>query len=340
MIKLISPENGAVLSLETEKQKEFVLFRETPAEREKNEPIRWDALERSGKDETVPAPVAFEFLDDRGICGCYFLAISEYEDMSCPMTYPLTESKAKIYNLKVDTRYFWQVFKDGRSSEIFWFRTAPTLPRNIRLEGIVNIRDIGGYTVSGGRIRQGMVYRGGELDRHMHLTALGVEELRVLGIKTEIDMRAEAIGEVDRTAAELLGARRVLTPLRPYVEIFDDCHRKEIRRFFKVFLSRKNYPIYFHCWGGADRTGSFAFILGAFLGMSYDDLLLDYEYTTLAIWSPRTRLTPNFVDMLDRFDRLEGERLCDKARSYLKDYAALSDDDLDKIYSILVEKDR
>ena len=48
---------------------------------------------------------------------------------------------------------------------------------------------------------------------------------------------------------------------------------------FRVFCDEKNYPIYFHCIGGADRTGSLAYVLNGILGVDRHDLETDWEST-------------------------------------------------------------
>jgi protein-tyrosine phosphatase len=48
---------------------------------------------------------------------------------------------------------------------------------------------------------------------------------------------------------------------------------------FRLFCDRANYPIYFHCSGGADRTGSLAWVLNAVLGVSRHETETDWEVT-------------------------------------------------------------
>ena len=55
--------------------------------------------------------------------------------------------------------------------------------------------------------------------------------------------------------------------------------KKVMAKNFRVFCDPANYPIYFHCIGGADRTGSLAFILNGVLGVSRHDLEVDWEST-------------------------------------------------------------
>jgi protein-tyrosine phosphatase len=55
--------------------------------------------------------------------------------------------------------------------------------------------------------------------------------------------------------------------------------KKTIAELFRCFCDRRNYPIYFHCQGGADRTGALAYILCGVLGVSKHDLDVDWEQT-------------------------------------------------------------
>ena len=48
---------------------------------------------------------------------------------------------------------------------------------------------------------------------------------------------------------------------------------------FRVFCRRENYPIYFHCIGGADRTGALAYVLNGVLGVDRHEMETDWEST-------------------------------------------------------------
>ena len=56
---------------------------------------------------------------------------------------------------------------------------------------------------------------------------------------------------------------------------------------FRTVLSKltDNKIVLFHCNEGCDRTGSFAFVLGAILGMSESDLAKDYELSSLYFYA-------------------------------------------------------
>lgn len=341
-MRLEKPLKNECISLQTAEQKAFVENEKYRAEGNDTPSFEWNNLKRKEDEWSYPLPISFEWSDsseEENNDAYYYLLISETEDIQNPLVYITPKCSYDVFNLKVGTEYFWCVQKNGKRSDVSSFKTLLTLPRFLYIEGISNVRDMGGYEVTEGRIRQGLIYRGGEFESHMHLGPLGAHELNRLAIRTEVDIRGEAIGKIDFTTAECFGIKRVFVPNLPYGKIFDSSQRSALKKFFKTFANNKNYPIYFHCWGGADRTGCLAFILGAFLGMKMKDLIYEYEVTSLAIWGLRSRNHPDFREFLNMFLALNGNTLHDKATVFLKDYAGLNDTQLDKIYNILVENE-
>ncbi|NIY15094.1 MAG: hypothetical protein GWM98_09410, partial [Nitrospinaceae bacterium] len=73
-------------------------------------------------------------------------------------------------------------------SAVASFKTDPSPPRWIRVPGITNVRDLGGWPLPGGRrIRQGMVFRSSEMNGHLNLTSRGKHILEEeLGIRTDL----------------------------------------------------------------------------------------------------------------------------------------------------------
>ena len=341
MLQLRSPEHNATVCLQTEEQKTFLAEEERRAALDGALTFRWYDLEKQGVDRTLPASVSFvwEETDEEksGEEGASCLLISEYEDMREAWVYMIEGFCCEVYNLKVGTRYFWCVQKNGRRSEVSAFFTLPTLPRCMKIDHISNVRDIGGYRVEGGVIRQGLVYRGGELELHMQLSESGMREMHRLGIRTELDMRGEAKDKIDRTTGEAIGLRRVYVPSVPYTKVFDAEQGPAIKAFFETFTDPQSYPIYFHCWGGADRVGTFAFLLGALLDMRYEDLINEYEFTSLSIWKTRSRNYGEFHQFTELFLALPGGTMHQKAVAFFKERAGLTDGQIAAIYDILVE---
>ena len=343
MIELISPIQDAVVCLQTEEQKGFFADEPKRAEMDGSFTFAWYDLQRGGTDRSIPLPVSFRWQDSEGKepqgDERYWLLVSENADLSDALIYAAAVPACEVYNLKVGTKYFWCVQRNGKRSETASFRTEMTLPRCIRLVGNSNVRDMGGWKVDGGRIRQGLVYRGGEFELHMHMTEESMIELVRLGLRTEIDMRGEAKHNVDFTTPQLIGVKRAYIPGIPYTEVFLPEEKPAIENSFRVLADPTNYPVYFHCWGGADRAGTFAFLIGALLGMRLEDLIDDYEFTSLSIWGIRSRNYTEFRKFLDMFLALPGDSMHEKCVSFLKTHTDLTDRQIQAIYDNLVEKD-
>ena len=110
------------------------------------------------------------------------------------------------------------------------------------------------------------VYRGGQP------TAKGFQFLAQNGIKTVINLRAEDNSE--SSIVPQLGMQYVQIPVdevRPWSVI----PPAAVAKFFDVVNNRENYPIFFHCHRGADRTGT----LAALYRMAIDHWDAAHAYT-------------------------------------------------------------
>ncbi len=124
----------------------------------------------------------------------YTVSISKSEDMRKAQTYSTTENSLSVYNLEIATDYYWTVSYDGETSDVMYFTTSSAAPRNIYVDGITNVRDIGGWvTEDGTRTNQGLIYRCGRLNESKDngcaviITEDGkIEMLEGLGIKPKL----------------------------------------------------------------------------------------------------------------------------------------------------------
>ena len=287
MTKCIMPARGERIILQTERQR---YFREHHREMAVQGKIDWLHLENTGeRDNTFPAPVVFQWEGDAD-----GIELADNPAMTGTVRIPGENGCCAVQNLRIGQTYWWR----AGDSEVCTFTTDDTAPRWIFAEGTTNIRDAGGWkTLDGRRIRQGLLYRGSEFSPHVALTEKGKKTLREeLGIRTDLDFRGEAVGVVDESP---LGPdiRFCLLPANAYESfIKDPIHLQEI---FALLADKDSYPVYYHCWGGADRTGTYAFFLGSILGMAEEDLLLDYELTSLSIWGCRSQDSEDFRAVLD-----------------------------------------
>jgi len=164
--------------------------------------------------------------------------------------------------------------------------------------GITNVRDIGGWPLpSGNVVSQGHIYRGSEMHPRLTITEAGrcilEDDLR---INTDLDLRA-----AEETTGPVLDpdkVRWVIVPVLPYTHIAEAGQPEQYRQVFVVLADPANHPVLFHCFGGADRAGTVAFMLGALLGMDVEHLVRDYELTSLSIWGIRSRYSDEFQSLL------------------------------------------
>ena len=70
----------------------------------------------------------------------------------------------------------------------------------------------------------------------------------------------------------------------------------QIKQVFEAFAQADQHPVYYHCYGGADRTGVVGFMLGALLGMSYTDLVIDLIEGRVTLRLDEMRMASGFAE--------------------------------------------
>jgi len=177
------------------------------------------------------------------------------------------------------------------------------------MESINNFRDFGGYeTQNGTRLKNGLLYRSGDLSK---ATDADLERIYSLGIKTICDLRSE--GERRREPDRVPAARPFTffnIPMRPIVEY----HGRSLRRLFSLMFGSErrtdyvavshqayrdyatrylpqlkalferisnpeNLPVLIHCSAGKDRTGVVSSLIQLVLGVPFETVMDDYLKT-------------------------------------------------------------
>ncbi len=327
MITLLQPTDGAQVSLQTAAQ---IAFAENSRDYAAPD-FDWRNLtQTSDPDCSIPAPVVFAWQAN----GEAVLQISRTEDFDAVVRTAAAQDGTDVYNLEIGRTYYWRVLCGGETSEVRRFQTQDRAPRWINIDGTTNVRDVGGWkTLDGKRIRQGLLYRGSEMDIHKEITEDGIRELRdYLGIKTDLDLRGEVVGKrFDSPLGESVAFR--LVPIGAYDEYFKETAPYPV--IFGLLADRSSYPIYLHCWGGADRTGSLVCMIEALCGVSEADQDMDYELTSLSVWGKRSRQGEGWQMFTDELKTL-GETRREQARAFLR-RAGVSDETMDRIVEILTE---
>ncbi len=310
--------------------------------------IRWDKLEEVGEDRSFPRPVEFAW-ENNGLprVKSYNLLVSRDPDFTgLEVNAKLKERSFRVENLYIGESYSWKVTAEtgtGRvvSSPVNTFRTNPSVPRWIRVPGLTNVRDMGGWPAGPDkRVRQGLVFRSSEMNSHVNIEKKGVRVLiDDLKIRTDLDLRGGT--EDTRPVLDRSRVKWINVPVRPYGLAYDEENVESYRRVFEIFSEESNYPILFHCWGGADRGGTVAFLLHALLGLRLSDLILDYELTSLSRWGERTHKSEGFQALLSSllFFAEEENNINGQVENYLK-HAGLTQKQIVKIRKHLISTEK
>ena len=310
-IILLSPANGETVGRVPDVQKKIM------ACKDRKERLAMLAADRKEKKEFFSPKAAwrgaraviFKWKVTQNERGSFKVTVSPNEDFSHPChtffadkgSNGKSRTMVKTWglqgNFEVGRKYYWRVtaydFKNNKKtvSSTGTFFTAPDAPRHIRLEGrTANVRDLGAWKTSyGTRVKQGMLFRGEGLNNNSpdrenagrnRLTMADQSYLLdVLKIKTDLDLRGHH--EIAGMKGSPLGSsvKFINIPAPAYRGVFRTDGKKAMKEIFKVFCCKENYPIYFHCIGGVDRTGAVAFILNGLLGVSQNDLEIDWEHS-------------------------------------------------------------
>ncbi|MBO4667830.1 MAG: tyrosine-protein phosphatase, partial [Bacilli bacterium] len=310
-----------------------------------------------------PLPVSFSWREENDLdqkASKYILKISENQYLDNALEYTTKERSIDVYNLKINTQYYYSVTSNHHGklfdSEVLSFTIEDNAPRNILVEGVENVRDLGGWNIgSNKKYKQGLIYRTAQFNINGYGTKYQSEPtkegkntlLNELKIKTEIDLRRteafDGTDEVGGITASPLGksVNYVSCPMffgnRNIFTTSDNLN--SIRLFFNTLANADNYPVAFHCLRGTDRTGALAYVLGALVGMSSDDLMLDYLFSDLAnIGTPVRASSINGSGFyVQGIANSEGTTLSEKTKNYLHNTVGVEISTLETIIDILTE---
>lgn len=305
----------------------------------------FDNFRPNGERLDVGLPVTLSF-DVTGLPVEYTVAsstIEVFEDAALqnPRVFALkgNERSVRVYHLKASTQYYYRInitlSNNTVTSVQGSFQTAQT-PRVLSIEGAVNVRDIGGWKNADGKtIRQGLLYRGSEIDgaveKEFCVTEKGRNDmLTVLGICTDMDLRSSADNTLGTHA---LGANvaHIYYDAPMYGGIFSA--PEKVREIFHDLADAKNYPVYLHCTYGMDRTGTFCYLLEALLGVREEDLMRDYQLTALYYSSLNSDSMDAFVAQVQQ---LEGSTVQEKVTNYLLS-VGVTEEEISSIKQIFLE---
>jgi hypothetical protein len=160
-----------------------------------------------------------------------------------------------------------------------------------------NTRDLGGWKAGDKTVKYGKIYRGANLDDIQQDASKMDIVVNLLGVGVDLDLRGlppgsqGGSGEKNPWKASDPVIYKNIKLWHYFVPSADkylqvdvspgetaDQYQYAIRCIIEWLRDGK--VVYFHCHGGADRTGTLAFLLGGLLGVSESDMSKDFELTT------------------------------------------------------------
>ena len=208
------------------------------------------------------------------------------------------------------------------------------------VQNAYNVRDLGGYVCDGGSTRWRTFIRADGLEQ---IDSADIQVLRDYGIRTVIDLRSHTeletapdpeelksfvqyvniplLSEVATDVTTITADRSETYLAETYLTILKQ-RGEVLQRIFVTIAEAQDGGILFHCAAGKDRTGVLAALLLGLVGVSYADILSNYEVTYTYIREDPKRLnrTSNIPPKLF-FSRLES---LEPSLEYLKTYGSVA----------------
>lgn len=207
--------------------------------------------------------------------------------------------------------------------------------RMVKADSINNVRDLGGWACDGGRLKYGLLFRGGELngENGNTISSADIKTFRdLLRIQYELDLRTGSELDMDTAdpsddiVSSALGDdvqyhKRSIAQYLAAVNLAAISDVARTKEALQILMQNAQFriPTYLHCVSGADRTGTIAFLIEALCGCSRSDMDKDYEltyFTNEGDNARRYRINSNWVNLVQYINTMDGETYRDKAVSW------------------------
>ncbi len=201
---------------------------------------------------------------------------------------------------------------------ISYCQITDSLKREVKLQGAINFRDIGGYkTKDGKEVKWGKIFRSAEINR---LTATDLEKLASLKIHYVLDFRgpAEVAAGADKipntairislpAGSEEVGDKSKMFKSMTTSTVGDsimlpfysniDAFPKRYKPMFEALLNNSNdSALVYHCTAGKDRTGIATALILYALGVDEQTIKNDYLATNYYRQSDNGRMRKMLMD--------------------------------------------
>ena len=256
-----------------------------------------------------------------------------------------TNKSISFYNPYLGRNYYKLIatFSDNSTDEtpIRHFEVDSTYPRNLTIGGMTNCRDMGGRVLAdGGKMKQGLIYRtsGYKYDYSTTITEEGkVEMLQHLKVKTEVNVADGTNYNLNLTGTTVKDFKMDYSGGSHHFSR----NAESVKNFFNLVGDSSNYPIYFHCRIGTDRTGLCAILLSGLLGVSLNEIYQDYLFSNFGKIGEKRYIgtkagADNIQNYIADIQNMSGEKFHNKVYNMLLSIG-VSKTTLDTIISNLTE---
>lgn len=250
------------------------------------------SITKGGSISCSAEPVRFTW----AATGARTLYISDNEDYNNAKKISIGASATvcDVYNLIPGVNYYCRTI--SASGTTYWETSfVPVGPfRAISVSGTGNSRDLGGWVGEDGRtVRYGKLFRG-------KAPSSSSTELLNLGVGVEMDLRGYPNTSGNANTSCPFGAEFINRPVCQFMYAESsssggsggggnwkssdtkagtsaDDYQQAIREVIQCLDQGKG--VFFHCIGGADRTGTLSYLILALLGVDEASLCKEYELT-------------------------------------------------------------
>jgi len=223
-------------------------------------------------------------------------------------------------------------------SQISFSQIKDSATREIKMQGAVNFRDVGGYqTKNGKQVKKGIIYRAAALN---NLTPSDLQKIDELEIRYYFDFRGpfEVATAPDKMTSNVI---RISLPSGSE-NIGDSNYQKNLQNMLKsdsfmshfytdlspfklryqpMFDSLLNFKghrnLVFHCTAGKDRTGIAAALILYALGVDKETIYDDYEATNYYRRNENIKAAYG-MQLMYKVDKQTANSMLDANRNYIK----------------------
>lgn len=264
--------------------------------------------------------------------------------------YEVKGTKAKkldVYNSYIGKNYFKVIanYTDDSKDEtaILEYTVKNNGPRNLKVGNMTNCRDLGGrITEDGGTIKQGLIFR--TCGNNYNMRGLKYDDeakttfLDELKVKTEINVSND---DTYNFGFEGIKLRKFYMDYGGSANHHLSRNTESVKNFFNYLADENNYPVFYHCRIGTDRTGLCTIMTLGLLGVSENTIYQDYLFSNFGAIGEKRYIgeqagQDNIKNYMAEINRLSGKTFKNKVYNFLLSIG-VTKENLNKVISILTE---